>query len=65
MNSTIAGPSTSEPSPILSLSYTGTSSQYAYSAEDHSGQKTTPNPLAIMQFKGGAEPEIMYQPEAG
>jgi branched-chain amino acid transport system substrate-binding protein len=47
------------------VKYTGTSSQYAYSAEDHSGQQTTPNPLAIMQFKGGAEPEIVYQPAAG
>ena len=47
------------------VKYTGTSSQYAYTAEDHSGQLSTPNPLAIMQFKGGAEPEIMYQPEAG
>jgi branched-chain amino acid transport system substrate-binding protein len=47
------------------VKHTGTSSQYAYTADDHSGQLDTPNPLAIMQFKGGAEPEIMYQPEAG
>lgn len=47
------------------VKYTGTSSQYAYTAEDHSGQLSTPNPLAIMQFKGGAEPEIVFQPAAG
>ena len=46
------------------VKYTGTSSQYAYTADDHSGQLNTPNPLAIMQFKGSAA-EIVYQPEAG
>jgi branched-chain amino acid transport system substrate-binding protein len=47
------------------VKHTGTSSQYAYTADDHSGQLQTPNPLAIMQFKGGAEAEIVFQPEAG
>lgn len=49
---------------LENVEYTGTSSQYAYSPSDHSGQLSTPNPLAIMQVKGDAA-EIVYQPEAG
>jgi ABC-type branched-subunit amino acid transport system substrate-binding protein len=51
-------------SALEQVKYTGTSSQYAYTAADHSGQLSTPNPLAIMQFKG-SEAGIVYQPEAG
>ena len=46
------------------VKYTGTSSRYEYTPDDHSGQLSTPNPLAIMQFKGD-KAEIVYQPEAG
>lgn len=48
---------------LESVTYTGTSSRYAYTPDDHSGQLKTPNPLAIMQFKG-SEAEIVFQPAA-
>jgi len=49
---------------LEAVTHTGTSSRYAYSASDHSGQLSTPNPLAIMRFQG-ADAQIVYQPEAG
>jgi branched-chain amino acid transport system substrate-binding protein len=48
---------------LESVKHTGTASQYAYTASDHSGQVSTPNPLAIMQFRG-SDASVVFQPDA-
>lgn len=41
------------------VSYAGTSSEYEYTAKDHTGQKSVPNPLTVAQFKSDSV-EVVY-----
>lgn len=49
-------------SALEKVTYSGTMSEYKYSAEDHTGQKTVPNPLAIAQFQGDTV-KVIYNPK--